>query len=92
MELLTKTIDLFHKGGPVMYLLAACSLFVVAIAVERFLYYRNISANSQFFQNKLEPLLCGTSAASAGSGNSEAPLSWPPRPCVPGCPYYHLRL
>jgi biopolymer transport protein ExbB len=57
MELLTKTIDLFHKGGPVMYLLAACSLFVMAIAVERFLYYRNISANSRFFQNKLEPLL-----------------------------------
>lgn len=57
MELFTQAIDLFHKGGPVMYLLAACSLFVVAIAVERFLYYRTISADSSAFQQKLQPLL-----------------------------------
>lgn len=57
MELFIQAIDLFHKGGPVMYLLAACSLFVVAIAVERFLYYRTISADSTAFQQKLQPLL-----------------------------------
>ncbi len=57
MELITQTIYLFHKGGPVMYLLAACSLFVVAIAFERFLYYRSISTNAQLFQQKLQPLL-----------------------------------
>lgn len=57
MELLTHTIDLFHKGGPVMYLLLICSLAVVTITVERFLYYRHISANSQLFYNKLQPLL-----------------------------------
>lgn len=57
MELLTQTINLFHKGGPVMYLLVVCSLFVVAIGVERFLYYRNVSANSQSFHTKLQPLL-----------------------------------
>jgi hypothetical protein len=32
MEFLNHSIELFHKGGPVMYLLAICSLFVVAIA------------------------------------------------------------
>ncbi|SMC49967.1 MotA/TolQ/ExbB proton channel family protein [Sporomusa malonica] len=57
MELLMQTINLFHKGGPVMYLLVISSLFVVAIAVERFLYYRNISTDSQSFYNKLQPLL-----------------------------------
>ncbi len=57
MQLFTQAIDLFHKGGPVMYLLAACSLFVVAIAVERFLYYRTSSADSAAFQQKLQPLL-----------------------------------
>ena len=40
-----------------MYLLVVCSLFVVAIAVERFLYYRNQSINSQFFHQQLLPLL-----------------------------------
>lgn len=57
MELITKSIDLFHKGGPVMYLLLACSLFIVAMAVERFLYYRSISVNSRPFQYKLQTLL-----------------------------------
>ncbi|GBG57009.1 biopolymer transport protein ExbB [Sporomusaceae bacterium FL31] len=57
MELITKSIDLFHKGGPVMYLLLACSLFIVAMAVERFLYYRSISVNSRPFQHKLQTLL-----------------------------------
>jgi len=57
MEFITQTIYLFQKGGPVMYLLVACSLFVVAIAVERFLYYRNISGNPQVFQQKLQSLL-----------------------------------
>lgn len=57
MEFLNQTITLFHKGGPVMYLLAICSLFVVAIAVERFLYYRNVSTNIQVFHHTLHPLL-----------------------------------
>lgn len=57
MELITKSIDLFHKGGPVMYLLLACSLFIVAMAVERLLYYRSISVNSRPFQHKLLTLL-----------------------------------
>ena len=57
MELITQTIYLFHKGGPVMYLLVTCSLFVVAVAIERFLYYRKISVNAQSFQEKLQALL-----------------------------------
>lgn len=57
MELITQTIDLFHKGGPVMYVLLVCSLFTVTIFVERFLYYRSRSAQSQDFQQQLLPLL-----------------------------------
>lgn len=57
MEIINQTIYLFHKGGPVMYLLVVCSLFVVSIAVERFLYYRSISVNTLNFQQKLQPLL-----------------------------------
>jgi biopolymer transport protein ExbB len=57
MELINQTIHLFHQGGPVMYLLVACSLFVVAVAVERFLYYRSVSTGTQDFHQKLQPLL-----------------------------------
>lgn len=57
MELITQTLYLFHKGGPVMYLLVACSLFTVAVAVERFLYYRSVSAGTPAVQLKLLPLL-----------------------------------
>ncbi len=40
MESIVQSIELFQKGGPVMYLILACSLLVVTIGVERFLYYR----------------------------------------------------
>lgn len=57
MDFIMNTIDLFHKGGPVMYLLLACSLFVVTIAVERFLYYRNMDTDAKVFHNKLQAFL-----------------------------------
>lgn len=57
MEILSQSINLFYKGGPVMYFLALCSLGVVAITVERFLYYRNAALNMQKFQAALQPLL-----------------------------------
>lgn len=57
MEFLSQSLSLFHKGGPVMYLLMICSLAVVAIAIERFLYYRVMSTDTQSFLTKLQPLL-----------------------------------
>lgn len=57
MEFLSQSIDLFHKGGPVMYLLVLCSLAVVAITTERFLYYRSMSSDTQAFVAKLQPIL-----------------------------------
>jgi len=40
MELLSHVIDMFSKGGLVMWPLMLCSIIVVAIAVERGLYFR----------------------------------------------------
>lgn len=40
MEWITNTISLFHKGGPVMYILLLCSLAIVTIAAERWSFYR----------------------------------------------------
>lgn len=57
MEFLSQCVSLFHKGGPVMYLLVLCSMVVVAIATERFLYYRSMSSDTQAFLSKLKPLL-----------------------------------
>ena len=57
MEILAESISLFHKGGPVMYLLTICSLIVVAVAAERFFYYRQAAVNMQGFRAKLQPLL-----------------------------------
>ena len=36
-------MELFQKGGPVMYLLLLCSLSVLAIAIDRWLFYRRAS-------------------------------------------------
>ncbi|MEG6585151.1 MotA/TolQ/ExbB proton channel family protein [Dendrosporobacter sp. 1207_IL3150] len=57
MDLLLQCVSLFNKGGPVMYLLALCSLIVVTIAVERYLYYRNGNVNMMAFIEKLQQLL-----------------------------------
>lgn len=57
MDFLSQSLGLFHKGGPVMYLLLLCSLAVVAIAVERFIYYQNNAIDAQVFATKLRPLL-----------------------------------
>ncbi len=40
MELLFNAAALFQKGGLVMYPLLICSIIVVTVAVERFLFYR----------------------------------------------------
>lgn len=57
MDFLLQALQLFQKGGPVMYLLLACSVIVVAIAVERHIYYRNMTAGGTDFIGKLRSLL-----------------------------------
>ena len=57
MELILDSLALFQKGGPVMYLIAACSLIVAAIAVERFLYYREMSTDTGSLLERLIPVL-----------------------------------
>lgn len=42
MDFLHSISALFQKGGLVMYPLLACSMLVVAIAVERFSYFRSV--------------------------------------------------
>lgn len=57
MEILSQCISLFHKGGPVMYVIAGCSFAVITIAVERFVFFRDMSTDVQSFINKLQSLL-----------------------------------
>ena len=46
MEAIQQTIMYFHKGGLVMWPLLFCSIAVIAIAIERFLFYRQKTAVS----------------------------------------------
>lgn len=57
MDFLVQCFSLFHKGGPVMYVLILCSLIVISIATERYLYYRTVTTDTQTFITKLQPLL-----------------------------------
>lgn len=57
MDFLMQGVTLFHKGGPVMYILLLGSLFVVATAIERFYYYRQASWSFTKFAAGVEPLL-----------------------------------
>jgi biopolymer transport protein ExbB len=38
-------LDLFFRGGPVMYPLLACSILVLTVAIERFLFWLSVDMN-----------------------------------------------
>lgn len=57
--------DLFQKGGPVMYVLLACSIAVAVIAIERFRFYRQAGRGASDFVAKLPGLLQGSSLQQA---------------------------
>lgn len=57
MSFIVECFSIFHKGGPVMYLILACSILVAAIGVERFLYYRKMNTDMQRLTAQLTPLL-----------------------------------
>ncbi|MEN6413589.1 MAG: MotA/TolQ/ExbB proton channel family protein [Veillonellales bacterium] len=57
MDFMIQSFHVFQKGGPVMYLLLLGSLFVVAIAVERFFYYKKANTDMQQLLPELTPLL-----------------------------------
>lgn len=65
MEFVAECFRIFYKGGPVMYLILACSLLVVAIGVERFLYYKKMNTDMDGFTAKLAPLLARDDWAAA---------------------------
>ncbi len=48
MEAIQQTIMYFHKGGLVMWPLLFCSIAVIAIAIERFLFYKGVDSGTQF--------------------------------------------
>ena len=57
MELIHNVFGVFQKGGPVMYVLLVCSFVVVAVAVERFLYYRDQGTDTKTLLTALVPAL-----------------------------------
>ena len=57
MEILGQCFSLFHKGGPVMYILAVCSVVVLAIWVERHLYYKQMTGGTESFIPTLQAIL-----------------------------------
>ena len=48
MEAINQVIMYFQKGGLVMWPLLFCSLTVISISIERFLYYRNVDSGQSF--------------------------------------------
>ncbi len=55
---MSEALHLFVAGGLVMYPLAFCSIVVVAITIERFMYYRKAHSNMESLLTEM-PLLLG---------------------------------
>ncbi len=49
-----QAIDLFLKGGTVMYALLVASIFAVTITVERYLFFKSLDSGSEFAQKATE--------------------------------------
>lgn len=54
MESIMAGLALFQKGGFIMYVLLLCSLFVVAVGVERFQYFRREDSGRMFASRFME--------------------------------------
>lgn len=66
--MLAEVFSIFQKGGYVMYPLLLCSVFCVAITMERLLYYRQCETPSRFsgqLRELLEDKDYGSAAAAA---------------------------
>ncbi|MDX9703624.1 MAG: MotA/TolQ/ExbB proton channel family protein [Candidatus Auribacterota bacterium] len=50
-------IDIFIKGGPMMYLILLCSIIAVSIFLERFIHYHRASIDSEKFISGLRNIL-----------------------------------
>lgn len=48
MEAIVSGLEFFHKGGMIMYVLALCSLFSFAIAIERWNYFQKNDSGRAF--------------------------------------------
>ncbi len=74
MQAITDLIMYFHKGGLVMWPLLLCSITVIAIAIERFIYYRSTDSGSAFAAKycalvRSEGIAPATELAGATSGS-----------------------
>lgn len=54
MENIVAGIELFQKGGFIMYVLLLCSLFVVAVGIERWQYFHREDSGRQFASRFME--------------------------------------
>lgn len=73
MQAITDLIMYFQKGGLVMWPLLACSITVIAIAIERFIYYNSVDSGSVFASRYCAAVRSGdfavaTELARKGSG------------------------
>lgn len=51
MEAIKTVTEYFSKGGLVMWPLLFCSVLVITIAIERFLFYKEVDSGSDFAEN-----------------------------------------
>lgn len=73
MQAITDLIMYFQKGGLVMWPLLACSITVIAIAIERFIYYKSVDSGAVFAAHYCAAVRSGdfavaTELARKGSG------------------------
>jgi len=73
-------IELFLKGGPLMYFILAASITGLAIIIERFFYFQRLKVNAENFLLKIKNILRSNTAVERESAlklceQTESPIS-----------------
>ena len=59
MDYIVPGVEFFHKGGAVMYVLLLCSMFVVAIGIERALHFNRMDSGRDFAKTFYQQVAAG---------------------------------
>jgi len=68
--------EIFEKGGPVLYVIVACSLVAMTVAIERWMLYRQVEQEDVKLMPQLRRALQGGAVFSAVQGGGPLSRIW----------------
>lgn len=69
-------LEIFEKGGPVLYVIVTCSLIAMTVAIERWLFYRQVENEDLRLMPQLRQQLLGSAVSAKVSNDGPLGRIW----------------